>query len=92
MINFDDYANENKTQHIWDHPYRISIIGGSGSGKIYLYAKDPYEAKYQFLNDKRKRAGIKHFNDPKAFTGYSNNIQDVYKNIKECNIGKNVKY
>ena len=39
MINFDDYANENKTEHnlkwqyIPDHPYRIVIVGGSGSGK-----------------------------------------------------------
>ena len=39
MINFDDYVNENKTEHnekwpyIPDHPYRILIIGGSGSGK-----------------------------------------------------------
>ena len=39
MINFDDYANENKIQHnkkwshIPDHPYRILIIGGSESGK-----------------------------------------------------------
>ena len=38
-INFDDYANENKTGHnpdwpsILDHPYRIIIIGGSGSEK-----------------------------------------------------------
>ena len=75
MINFDDCANENKTQHnsnwsiIPDHPYRILIIGGSGSGKtnallnlinnqpdidkIYFYAKDSYEAKYQFLINKR---------------------------------------
>ena len=39
MINFDYYTNENKTAHnlkwryIPDHPYRILIIGGSGSGK-----------------------------------------------------------
>ena len=39
MINFDDYVNEDKTQHnlkwqyIPDHPYRILIIGGSESGK-----------------------------------------------------------
>ena len=35
MINFDDYANENKTKHnpVFDHPYRILIIEGSGSGK-----------------------------------------------------------
>ena len=40
MINFDEYVNENKTEqnknwpHTPDHPYRILIIGGSGSGKI----------------------------------------------------------
>ena len=43
MINFDDYANENKTEHnlkwlhIQDHPYKILIIGGSGSGKQMRY-------------------------------------------------------
>ena len=110
MINFDDYANENKTErnlrwpHIPHHPYRILIIGGSGSGKtnallnlrnkqpdidkIYLYAKDPYEAKYQFLNNKRESIGLKHFNGPKAFIEYSNDMQDVYKNIDEYNPGK----
>ena len=35
--------------------------------KIYLYAKDQYEAKYQFLINKRESPGLKHFNDPKAF-------------------------
>ena len=30
--------------------------------KIYLYAKDPYEAKYQFLIKKKERTGPKHFN------------------------------
>ena len=71
MINFDDYTNEDKIEHnlkwpyILDHPYRILIIGSSGSGetsellsliynqpdidKIYLYVKDPYEAKYQYF-------------------------------------------
>ena len=39
MINFDDYTNENKIEnnskwsYIPDHPYRILIVGGSGSGK-----------------------------------------------------------
>ena len=66
-----------------DHPYRILIIGGCWSektnslfnlinrqpdiGKIYLYAKDLIEAKYQFLIKKREDAGAKHFNDSKAF-------------------------
>ena len=54
--------------------------------KIYLYAKDPYEAKYQFLINKREGTGLKHFNDSKAFTEYSNDMYDVYKNIDEYNI------
>ena len=110
MINFDDYVNENKTEHnknwpyIPDHPYRILIIGGSGSGKtnvllnliekqpdidkIYLYAKDPYKAKYQYLINKREGAGINHFNDPKAFIEYSNDMCNVYRNIKYYNPDK----
>ena len=110
MINFDDYTNENATEHnskwlyIPDHPNRILIIGGSGSGrtnallnlinnqpdidKIYLYAKDPYEAKYQYLVNKREKVGLKHYNDSKAFIEYSNDLQDVYKNIEEYNLGK----
>ena len=107
MINFDDYTNENIIEHnskwpyIPDHPYRILIIGGCGSGKtkallnlinnqpdidkIYLYAKDPYEAKYQYLIDKREKVGLDHFDDPKAFIKYSNDMQDVYKNIDDNN-------
>ena len=79
MINFDEYTNENKTEHnsrwphIAVHPYRILIVGGSRSGKtntllnlinnqpsidkIYLYAKDTYEAKYQYLINKREKVG-----------------------------------
>ena len=110
MINFDDYASENKTEHnskwryIPYNPYRILIIGGSGPGKtnallhwinnqpdidkIYVYAQDPYEAKYQFLINNGKRTGLKPFNDPKAFIEYSNDMQDVYKNIDEYNVDK----
>ena len=47
----------------------------------YLYAKDLYEAKYQYLINKRESLGINHFNDPKAFIEYSNDMRDVYKNI-----------
>ena len=78
MINFDEYTNEHKREHnpnwpyIPNHPYRILIIGGSGSrkanallnlinnqqdiDKIYLYAKNPYEDKYQYLINKGKYA------------------------------------
>ena len=56
--------------------------------KIYLYAKDPYEAKYQFLINKRENTGLNHFNDPKALIEYLNDMQDVYKNIDEYNADK----
>ena len=72
MINFDDYTNENKTEHspkrpyIPDHPYRILENGKTNAlsnlindqpdiDKIYLYAKDPYEAKYQYLINRREK-------------------------------------
>ena len=107
MINFDDYTNENmiernsKWPYIPDHPYRILVIGDSGSGKtnallnlinnephidkIYLYAKNPYEAKYQYLINEREKVGLNNFDDPKAFMEYSNDMQDVYKSIEDYN-------
>ena len=56
--------------------------------KIYLYAKDPYEAKYQYLINIREKAGSNHYYDPKALMDYSNNMNYVYKNIEEYNPGK----
>ena len=53
-----------------------------------MCAKDPYEAKYQFLINKSEITWLKHFNDPKAFIDYSNYMQDVYKNIDEYNLDK----
>ena len=52
---------------------------------IYLYAKDLYEAKYHFLINTRENTGLKHFNDPKVFIEYSNNVDVIYKNIKKYN-------
>ena len=43
--------------------------------KIYLYAKDPYEVKYQYLINKREKVGLDHFDDPKALIEYSNDMQ-----------------
>ena len=56
--------------------------------KIYLYAKDPYEDKYQYLINKRERVGINHLNGPKAFIEYSNDMHKVYKNIDNYNPDK----
>ena len=56
--------------------------------QIYLFAKDLYESKYQYLINKRESVGINHFNDPKAFIDYSNDMHDVYKNIDGYNSDK----
>ena len=56
--------------------------------KIYLYEKDPYEAKYRYLINKREKVGLDHFNDPRDFIEYSNDMQDVRKNIEDYNPGK----
>ena len=93
-----------KWPYIPDHSYRILTAGGSGSGKsnallnlinnqpdivkIYLYAKDSYEAKYQYLINKPEKVGLDNFNDPKAFMEYSNDMLDVYKNIEDYNPNK----
>ena len=107
MINLDSITNENNKEHnekwsfIPDHPYRILIIGGSGSGKTnalfklikeqddidrsYLYAKDLSETKYEYLIKKHINVGIKHLNDSNAFIECSNTMDDVYENIADYN-------
>ena len=45
-----------------------------------------YEPKYQFLINKYGSVGLEHFNFPKAFIEYSNDIEDVYTNIGENTI------
>ena len=51
--------------------------------KIYLYAKDLRDPKYQFLIKKRENAGIKNLDSPSAFMEYSNTMDDVYDNIND---------
>ena len=53
-----------------------------------MYAKDPYEAKYQYLINIHEKVDIDHFDDHKAFIEYSNDMHDVYKNIDEYNPDK----
>ena len=107
MIILDSITKENNKEYneIWpyilDHPYRILIIGGSGSektntlinlmneqndiDKIYLYAKDLSEPKYRYLIKKCVNVEIKHFNDPNTFIECSNTMDDVYENINDYN-------
>ena len=114
MINFDDYTNENIIEHnskwpyIPDHPYRILIIGGSGSGKtnallnlinnqpdidkIYLYAKDPYETKYQYLINKCEKVGLDHLMALKLLLSIQMICQMSIKILMITIREKNVKY
>ena len=74
---------------IWKNKCIISLIGNQPDiDKIYFYAEDPYEAKYQYLINKREGVGIDHFNNPKTFIEYSNYMHDIYKNIDEYNPNK----
>ena len=51
--------------------------------KIYLYAKDPFESKYQLLINGRKKVRIKELKNSKAFIDYSKTIDDVYENLED---------
>ena len=53
--------------------------------KIYLYAKDLSEPKYEYLIKNRENAGIKHVNDGNAFIECSNTMDDVYESINDYN-------
>ena len=77
VTNENKTQHNQKWPSIPDHPYKILITGGSRSGKtnallnliksqldidkVYLYAKDPYEAKHQYLINKHKKVGLKHY-------------------------------
>ena len=53
--------------------------------KIYLYAKDLRESKYEYLIKNCENAGIKHLNDSKAFIECSDTMNDIYGNINDYN-------
>ena len=97
ITNENNKEHNNKWPYIPNPPYRMLIIDSPGSGKrnsllnlikeqynidkIYLYAKDLSEPKYEFLIKKREDAEIKDLNDPEAFIECSNTMDDVYENI-----------
>ena len=58
---------------------------------IYFYIKDLSKPKYEFLIKKHEDAGIKHLNDPKAFTECSNAMDDIYYNIDDYNPSRKIK-
>ena len=104
IVNNNNEEHNEKWQYTPDHPYKILIIGGSGSGKtnallnlineqkdsdkIYLYAKYLSEPKYEFLIKNRENAGLKYLNDSNAFIECSNTMANVYENIDYYNLSR----
>ena len=103
MLNLDNIVSNKKKSSLenYDWPFRMLIIGLSGSGKtnillhlidkchpidkIYLYSKDTDEEKYQYLINKREQAGIKNLNGPHTFIEYSSDMNDVLEDINNYN-------
>ena len=67
------------------------IIHETDLDKIYLYAKDSYGAKFHLLINKSESTGWKYSNDSKAFIEYSDDMDDIYRNIEEYNSNKKQK-
>ena len=107
MLNLDNIASNKKENKNNNWLFRMLIIGPSGSGKtntlldllnnlypidkIYLYAKDLAEPKYEYLINKREPAGIKNLDDPHAFIEYSDNMNDVLNDINNNNKNRDKK-
>ena len=106
LDNIVSNKNTSSSEHN-NWPFRMLIIGPSGSGKtntllhlindlhpidkIYLYAKDIHEPKYEYLINKREQAGIKNLNDPHAFIEYSDDMNDVLDYINNYNKNRDKK-
>ena len=97
-----------KWKYIPDHQYKALIIGGSGSRKTnallnlinknpythknYLFAKDPYEEKYQYLIRKREKVGFRDFDGTKIFIEYSNDTKLLMNTLRNTISEINVNY
>ena len=100
MFNLDTITSKNNDKN-WPYRMLIIGPSGSGKtnallnliqkdndnfiDKIYLYAKDLDEPKYQFLIKKRENTGTKNLNDPSPFIECSNTMDDVYNKIDDFN-------
>ena len=99
MFNLDDITKTDDNKD-WPFRKLIIRPSGSGKtnyllnsiqkgnniiDKIYLYAKDMEEPKYQFFIEKREKAGLKHLNDPAAFIEHSSTMDDIFENIEYYN-------
>ena len=100
MFNLDEITTKNDNKD-WPYRKLITGPSGSGKtnyllnsiqkdkniiDKVYLYAKDLEERKYQLLIKKREQAGIKNLKDKNAFIEYSKKMEDIYDDINDYNI------
>ena len=107
MLNLDNIISNKSENKDNNWPFRMLIIEPAGSGKtntllhlinnlhpidkIYLYAKDIHEPKYEYLINKREQAGIKNLNDTHAFIEYSDDMDDVLDDINNYNKNRDKK-
>ena len=99
MFNLDDITIKYSSKD-WPYRTLVIGPSGSGktnyllnkiqtdnniTDKIYLYAKDLEEPKYQLLIKTREQAGIKNLQDKNAFIEYSNSMVDIYDDINDFN-------
>ena len=99
MFNLDTVISKNDNKN-WPYRMLIIGPSGSGKtntllnliqqdnniiDKIYLYAKDLEEPKYQLLIEKREQAGIKNLNHSSAFIEHPNTMDDIYDNVNDYN-------
>ena len=99
MFNLDNITEKNDNKD-WSYRKLIIDPSGSGKtnyllnsiqkdnnivDKIYLYAKDLEESKFQFLIDKKEKAGLKKLKDQNAFIEHSSTMDDIFENIEDYN-------
>ena len=63
--------------YVPDHPFKILIVSGSGSGKTNVLLN-------LTAHQRKKKVGIKGLKHAKTFTDYSQTIDDVYENLEDC--------
>ena len=106
MFNLDNITERNDNKD-WPYRKLIIGPSGSGKNnyllnsiqqdnniidKIYLYAKDLEQPKYQFLTDKREKVRLKNLKDQNAFIEHSNTMDDIYDDINNYNKKKREKF
>ena len=106
MLNLDSIVSNKNTSSSEDNnwPFRMLIVRSGKSNtllhlinnlhpidKIFLYAKDIHEPKYEYLINKREQTGIKNLNDPHAFIEYSDDMNDVLDDINDYNKNRDKK-